>query len=869
MLLLGLVIIGTAGIGVLAILAGAFAMLMVADTIVRVSEILSNGNYSGGPSLDWATGTGILLTGVGLSSVIFAALYPFIWLGRKSMTMIAETIADVSHILQKGDYKSGPTLDWAKGVSMSIKAFAEGSAALSGGPIGGLINKIFGIDKTAVIESIAWAMVNASHILQNGIWSAYPSDAWSKGVGNSIMAFATAIKALDDADIDSGFEFFVVVRAISKGIIEAAKILNEFNWDDIKNYPSKEWSEAVGNAINAFAKPLSELAENDITGRDISKGIARLTQGMVGAALTLSILDWEKYNNSYPQKEWVDGVGEAIGMFVKYLTEIEKNDIGNGDLRILRKTVDAMIYSARKFKISEMLLSGLWEAGPTNDWSNRVGKSIGVFVNYLIEIEKNDIGSGDLKVLNKTIDSMLSTSKRFKIAELIFKDLWDAGPTNDWSNRVGNSIEAFVKHLTVIEKNDIGKGDLKILNKTIDSMINAAYRFKVAELIFNDIWKSGPSKYWASSVGEALAVFVKHLVMIEEYGVKGVDIKILNSTIDAIINTAFKFNSAEKDSGKELWKTGPSIEWSTSVGKAISNFATQLAFIGEADIKIWDIWKLERIVGAIIKTAQKYHDIETAQPGIWNTGPSLEWATGISKTISAFAQAMVIASDTKNLAGIDGLGDKMISLTIKLEKALSGKKMFGRDGLFEAFSQSIKSLSQSFSTNDKVISGMNQFATAFMKISSMGSSTSESIKMLTKSILMLSKALEDVDMESIDKLSKFSNGLLVLSLIDEDKFEQALEVIQSKKNDIISMLSDNNTVKSTKSDYGSTRVEMPKAETKETTDFYKQALGHLSGLNSNVGKMLEHINKPKPVKQDDDELSVATAPAKVSNDKKK
>lgn len=1171
MLLLGAAVIGTAGIGALAIIAGAFAMLYVAKTIVNVAEILSGGDYTGGPTSQWALGTGTLLFAVGATSVAFALLYPFIWLGRKSMILTAETIAEVSHILQKGDYKGGPTLEWAKGVSMSIKAFAEGSAALSGGLMGGLINKIFGIDQTGVITKIALSMVDASHILQKGDWSAYPSEEWSKGVGNSVMAFAKAIEAMEKGGVKGGFAILMTIRAVALGLIVAAETLNEFDWKNIKNYPSEAWSTAVGKAINAFAEPLSKLAENKITGREVKTGIKRIAQGMVAAAETLAEINWLEYNDIYPHKDWVNGVGNALEVFVKYLSEIEKNDIGSGELKVLKRTINAMIYSARSFKIAEMIFSGLWDAGPRNDWSSRVGNSIGVFVKYLTEIEKNDIGTGDVKVLYKTIDSMIDTARRFKIAELIFKDIWQAGPKLDWSKSTGEAIGTFVDFLERIEKSNIGKGDLKVLNSTIDSMIGTAYRFMMAEnisksiwqsgpdnawvertgkaislfvnyltqieesgagkgdlklldgtistmistaysfrnaqFLYKDLWKgypslewvmatglaistfvnylieieesgagitdlnvlrsiigsiirtatgfqmaqkqypglwnagpskewalnigniitafvdnliaidnagisgknlrifqgvvegiintsnafskgtwstppsnwitdmskavgefvkqliiidrieigkddlkkfnkilssiintakdlqdikpigltkewsentgkaigefvkhiayiesndigvgdtvvfnktvdsiirtalrfslaeklspnmwaSGPSKQWASGIGEALTVFVKHLAMIEEYGKGEFNVNKLNSTIDSIIGTALHFYLAENNIGKQLWSTGPSSEWTTSVGKSISNFAQQVDLIGKSNIKVWDLWKIGRIVGAIVETAERYHEIETSKPGVWKAGPSLEWATSVSKIVLTFAQASLIASGANNLAGIDGLGDKMISFTTKLDKAFTGKKFFGKGGLFEAFAHSIKNLSSSFTTNDKLSGGLNQFASAMIKISSMGTSTTDSIKMMTKSIELLSAALEDVDMESIDKLAKFSNGLLVLSLIDEDKFEKAFDVLQQKKNDIISILSDNNAVKSSKYDYGSTRVEQPKTETKEAKDFYQKAIKHLGGLDSNVGKMLQKLNEtPQQQPTSNEPNEVAPTPAKVT-----
>jgi hypothetical protein len=1120
MALLGILTIATGGLGLAGMAVGALAMLIIATTVVGVSKILSGGVYTGGPSIEWALGTGALLLAVGLTSGTFALLYPLIKLGSISMRSIAKTIADVSIILQKGNYKGGPTLEWAKGVSMSIRAFAEGSMMLSGGIIGSLISKLFGIDQTSIIKKIAQSMVDASYILQKGVWSAYPSEEWSKGVGDSIMAFATAIQALDDADIDTGREFSTTIGYIVKGIIQAAEDFNKFDWSSIKNYPSEDWSTAVGAAINAFAKPLAELAENDITGREIKTGIKKLAQGMVEAARIFAQIDWNKYNSNYPRQEWVNGVGKALEVFVNYLVEIEKNDIGRGDITVLKKTIDAMIYSAIKFRLAETIVNGLWESGPTSEWSSRVGKSIGVFVKYLSDIEKNGIGTGDLKILNKTIDTMLSVARRFKLAELIFKDIWKAGPTDDWSRNTGKVIETFVEFLERINNSKLDKSDLKILNSTIDSMIHTAHRFMISEFLYKDLWKagptnswvkrtgeaislfvnylqqivssgadfkdlkilngtidtmistalsfktaqmlhknlwsagpsmewvlstglaintfvnnlkeieesgvslrglillentinriittaksfqkaqkdapglwtsgpseywvnsigkalsifvkylvdiensnigfgdmrilnrtinaiikisnkfkggqvtggptvewsesigkalgvfvkylsiiesqnigkgdttnilnktvdgiirtalrfsfaekksptlwqSGPSEYWTDNIGKALSVFFKHLAMIDGMNIRNFELRVLNRTVDSIIDTALQFYIAEKTHGKGIWQAGPSLEWASSVGVVVSKFASYIATMDKSDFSSRDVRKLNKIVGSIINTAERYYELESSKPGVWKAGPSLDWALGVSKTIMAFAQASIIVGNSKNLAGIDGLGDKMMSFTLKLEKAISGKKVFGKGGLFETFTQSIKNLSSSFNETDQMAKGINQFANVLVKISSMGTSSTDSIKMLTKSITQLSDALEDVDMESIDKLSKFSNGILVLSLIDEEKFEKSLDVLQSKKNDIISILSNNSTIKTPRQDYGMSRVQMTSVESKESKDFYVKALGHMSKLDTNVGKMLEKIGTPAPLasNNNDDMLIPTNEPSKFNSKK--
>jgi hypothetical protein len=120
----------------------------------------------------------------------------------------------------------------------------------------------------------------------------------------------------------------------------------------------------------------------------------------------------------------------------------------------------------------------------------------------------------------------------------------------------------------------------------------------------------------------------------------------------------------------------------------------------------------------------------------------------------------------------------------------------------------------------------------------------------------MSNALNEVDVESIDKLSKFSNGMLVLSLIDEKKFEEAISIIDKKKNDIISILSENETIKSKKS-YGETTIDNS-TQTSNKTEFYDKLLSHVRNLDTNVVKILEKKEDKvvnKQYNQQEDELS--------------
>ena len=129
---LGLIV--SSGAGMLVLAAGALGVLAVAGTIVAASHILAKGKYSQGkyPSLGWSVSVGLALAAFGGGMVLLGGLIIasfgigglMLAAGAKAVLTVAETIVKSSHILAKGNWKKGPTVEWASGVAIALGAFA-------------------------------------------------------------------------------------------------------------------------------------------------------------------------------------------------------------------------------------------------------------------------------------------------------------------------------------------------------------------------------------------------------------------------------------------------------------------------------------------------------------------------------------------------------------------------------------------------------------------------------------------------------------------------------------------------------------------------------------------------------------------------
>jgi len=710
----GLLMIETALIPNALLVRCALGLFTIAGSIVGVGFILSKGKYDKGPSDEWAKGTTSTLVRFAKLSLGLGLLLPFMIMGTISTLLIAGTIFVVSKILAKGDYKNGPTEDWANATTNIMKSVA-GMVLMFG-----LIPPAFLIFGILDLLAISGAIASASLILAQGNYVGGPTEKWATGVSLAIKAFAEGISALEDTESfisglfgREGYNDKIV--NISKAIKSAAVELGNFGWTDVKNYPSEEWSRGVGLAIKVFAEGLESLQDLDqgIFDESYEKKIKNLAIAIKTAATELSNYNWADITK-YPDPAWATGVGAAINAFAKPLSEFEQAaGFFSDDLPTsMKKLAKALVAAAEEINDYDWSKATKF---PDPKWVNGVGNAIQKFVGFLIDIEKNDIGRGDLRILRKTIDAMISTAWKLAISDFLTGGkIWDSGKNmGAWGDNVGKAVGTFVKYLIDIEKNDLGKGDVRVLNKVIDSMIEAS-----ENLADVDKWVAPPPD-WGDSI---------------------------KKSIDAIV-----------DSIKEL--------------KELDND---------------DFFILAMAAGLMSHISNKFANVKT-----WSAPPDT-WSTSVDKSMTAVANSINALKDAKNFNSLDIAAEAMIKFSKKIETLLKNKDMYAKGGLFDTFSDSMKRLSESLPQGAQMADGLNALGEALLKISGMGTSTTDSIRMLCKSINELSTALENVDMDSIDKLSKFSSGIMVLSLIDDKKLEDAISIIDKKKSDIVKILSDNN-----------------------------------------------------------------------------
>lgn len=263
--------------------------------------------------------------------------------GGEAVLLIAQAIVDTSFILAKGNYKDGPTKAWAEGISLALGAFAPVYKMLT---TGGIMDAIFGSGPTPeqfseAIITVSKGIISAADFFagtksfKNG-----PTKEWAEGVGTAIGAFAPVYAAL----MDTGFfgsnvsaeDMKSAILTISDGIIAAAdKFGTNIAKFDLSKVPSKEWGENVGASLQAFA-PIFEFMKgsgwwksNEDAVDDMVYGIGAISLAIVGVAQLFAFVDKAVWN-SYPTQKWINGVNSSISGFIdisKIVADAKLNQI--------------------------------------------------------------------------------------------------------------------------------------------------------------------------------------------------------------------------------------------------------------------------------------------------------------------------------------------------------------------------------------------------------------------------------------------------------------------------------------------------------------------------------------------------------------
>lgn len=313
----GAAITASFGLGAVAGLAGAAAVLGIAKVIVETDGILSQGKYEKYPSLTWIASVGAIIASMGIAIAAAAVLLPGVILGSLTVLAIAGTIYAVDKLLSTGDYNKFPSMDYlgSVGILLTTVGFALAAAAplLLGVLAGGL-----------TILAVAGTIYAVDKILSTGDYSKFPSKEYMTGVtstlkefGNVMLEYASSILGL----LAGSESVAMVAESIKNTSLTLAA-------GDYSKTVTEEWSNGTRRGFEEYAK-ISEVADT-IDGSNITL-IERTAASIAGISLIINSGNYSKiigqeYNESLLNAfKYYSKILESVGIFDSFLSGIAVN----------------------------------------------------------------------------------------------------------------------------------------------------------------------------------------------------------------------------------------------------------------------------------------------------------------------------------------------------------------------------------------------------------------------------------------------------------------------------------------------------------------------------------------------------------------
>ena len=541
-----------------AILAG-LVMITIAGALVASSYILK---YM--ESIDIFTAFSMILVGgaLGIAALLLLKSVAKLKLTKKTIAailllpvilpLIAAAIVGSSFII-----KYMEPIDLKTGISFALLGAALGISAFL------LLKSVSKMDLTGkalinilllpvILPIIAAAIVGSSFILQH--FKPLKTDplifiGHSLSMGLGIVAFLPVFYIIGKLKMTNPVQLLMgglAVLIVSTAIMISSWILSVGNYD---KYPSAKWALGAGLSMILFTPSLILFGILAMSGI----GLIALALGAVGALITATtivavshVLGLGNYEGG-PSLGWALGVGFllpifGVSMVAVALIPFGKTLLNRGGEMIL--TVASTIAA-----VSYILKLGSYSGGPTKDWAEGVGLSLGAFASALDVAIGNSGGffGGDeistedfIKFISSVSHGMVAAS------EILAKGNWDVnGPSKAWGEGVGAGLQPFIDIFGMLSTSPKAKSIMKDLIKSKGSGDENVFTYFMKEVaksmvsvnnIFSDInWSGYPTKDWSNGVKQAFDV-----------------ISVIGSTDDSIIEGIDNFADAIKNLSKSF-----------------------------------------------------------------------------------------------------------------------------------------------------------------------------------------------------------------------------------------------------------------------------------------------------------------------------
>ena len=334
----------------------------------------------------------------------------------------------------------------------------------------------------------------------------------------------------------------------------------------------------------------------------------------------------------------------------------------------------------------------------------------------------------------KFSDAIKTVSMGIISAGLIFAispGIWKNGPTKAWGEGVGKSISAFLPIYDMMTSSNSLWSSIsgakagsvtnfvKAIKMISHGIVAAGYVFKKSP----DLWKSGPTKEWATGVGGSISAFTPVFKIVSEedfWGKLKGAIQGIKSISKTIVSVGFIF--AKYKGG---WESYPSVKWAEGVSASILSFTNLMTIMGNTPFKKSTSYLAVTAAKRIVDIARVFQkDSE-----LLNKSINPDFMKGVEPNIMYYIK---LANALNKETGID-----------KKIKNMSAGNLIGN-----------------------VANGLLSLAVAYDR--------------LAKSITKFGGSLKGLDQNKIKSFQTLTANLAVLSALNSKMFDNMLTVLESR-----------------------------------------------------------------------------------------
>ena len=315
---IGAALIGMAGpAGLLSIGIGVAGMAILAGGLLLIDSIISNGDFTGEHSLEWAQSLGMWMLALVPSALILGNPIALLMAGIATATfaVLAKGLVTIADIVRGGDFTGGPSKQWSEGIGTALVLFGNALNNISPG----LFSSETTDQKVEAMIKMASSLKGISMTVKGGDYTGGPSKDWAEGIGTALVLFGNALNNIKDDGFWSIFSSESSddrVNALIKLASSLKEISTAVKGGDYTGGPSEAWTKGSAQSILAFAQAMGVLQDSGIDSDDLAEWIQvspLLGTGLAGVANSIAAGNY----TVYPSQEWNDGINTMFSIYTK------------------------------------------------------------------------------------------------------------------------------------------------------------------------------------------------------------------------------------------------------------------------------------------------------------------------------------------------------------------------------------------------------------------------------------------------------------------------------------------------------------------------------------------------------------------------